>query len=84
MAATTTASATPSVEEKRANAIADDAPAGADLVPELERQTLTRRETLSSYFTIICAGFALISDGCLDALSLVPKLMQNLVTKTTL
>ncbi|EJD41536.1 MFS Git1p-related glycerophosphoinositol permease [Auricularia subglabra TFB-10046 SS5] len=28
-----------------------------------EVEVSTRRETLSSYFTIICAGFALISDG---------------------
>lgn len=54
--AATSASATPSVEEKHASI--DDA-----LPAELETQALTRRETLSSYFTIICAGFALISDG---------------------
>ncbi|KZV93275.1 MFS Git1p-related glycerophosphoinositol permease [Exidia glandulosa HHB12029] len=58
MAATTT-STTHSVEDKRASV--EDATAVP--VQELEGQTLTRRETLSSYFTIICAGFALISDG---------------------
>lgn len=51
-----THASTPSVEEKVAS-VDDAAPV------ELESQALTRREVLSSYFTIACAGFALISDG---------------------
>lgn len=47
----------PSVDEKRLSV--EDARS----VESDSAQVLTRRETLSSYLTILCAGFALISDG---------------------
>ncbi|KDQ10576.1 hypothetical protein BOTBODRAFT_490216 [Botryobasidium botryosum FD-172 SS1] len=39
----------------------DVAPPAAPNLPQVEGQS--RREILSAYFTILCAGFALISDG---------------------